>query len=78
MKYNLKKVSFAQDAKRILDGGKQSVTGLYSITVLDWLRAAEINFSSTTALTLAALEGLPINKHGSSPCEDVSGCEDES
>ena len=33
--------------------------GLYSITGVDWLIAAGMNFSSTTALRFADLEGLP-------------------
>ena len=37
------------------------VSKLYSITGVDWLIAASINFSSTTALRFADLEGLPSN-----------------
>ena len=38
-----------------------SVNGLYSITGVDWLIAADIIFSSTTALIFVDLEGLPSN-----------------
>ena len=38
-----------------------SVNGLYSITGVDWLIAAGINFSSITALRFADLEELPSN-----------------
>ena len=38
-----------------------SVNALYSITVVEWLRATKVNFSSTTALSLADIEGLPSN-----------------
>ena len=59
MKLNLQTVSFAADAMRMLNGASLSVNGLYSITGVDWLKAAGINFSSTTALRFADLEGLP-------------------
>ena len=40
----------------------QDLDGMqYSITGVDWLIAAGINFSSTTALRFADLEGLPSN-----------------
>ena len=61
MKLNLQTVSFAADAMRILIRERLSVSGLYSITGVDWLIAAGINFSSTTALRFADLEGLPSN-----------------
>ena len=61
MKPNLQTVSFAADAMRMLNGARLSVNGLYSITGLDWLTAAGINFSSTTDLRFADLEGLPSN-----------------
>ena len=54
-------VKFAADAMRRLNGKKISVNGLYSIVGVDWLIAAGINFSSTTALRFAELEGLPSN-----------------
>ena len=38
-----------------------SVNGLYSIVEVDCLIAAEIKFSSQTALRLADFEGLPSN-----------------
>ena len=61
MKLNLQKVSFIEDARRMLNGATLSVSRLYSITGVDWLIAASINFSSTTALRFADLEGLPSN-----------------
>ena len=61
MKLNLQKVSFAADAMRILIGARSSVSELYSITGVGWLIAAGINFSYTTALRFADLEGLPSN-----------------
>ena len=61
MKLNLQTVRFAADAIRMLNGARLSVNGLYSIARVDWLIAAGINFSSTTALRFADLEGLPSN-----------------
>ena len=61
MKLNLQTVRFAGDAMRMLNGARLSVNGLYSIAGVDWLIAACINFSSTTALRFADLEGLPSN-----------------
>ena len=61
MKLNLQTVSFAADAMRMLNGARLTVNGLYSVTGVDWLTAAVINFSSTTALRFADLEGLPSN-----------------
>ena len=61
MKLNPQTVSFAADATGMLNGARLSVNGLYSITGVDWLIAAGINFNSTTALTFADLEGLPSN-----------------
>ena len=61
MKLDLQKVSFIEDARRMLNGATLSVSRLYSITGVDWLIAASINFSSTTALRFADLEGLPSN-----------------
>ena len=61
MKLNLQTVSFAADAMRMLNRARLSVSGLYSITGVDWLIAAGINFSSTTALRFADLKGLPSN-----------------
>ena len=61
MKLNLQTVRFAADAMRILNGARLSVIGLYSIAGVDWLIAAGINFSSTTALRFADLERLPSN-----------------
>ena len=59
MKLNLQ--TSRSDAMRMLNGARLSVSGLYSITGVDWLIAAGINFSSTTALRFAELEGLPSN-----------------
>ena len=61
MKLNLQTVSFAADAMRMLNRARLSVSGLYSITGVDWLIAAGINFSSTTVLRFADLKGLPSN-----------------
>ena len=61
MKLNLQQVSFAADVMRLLNGARLSVNGLYSMTGVDWLIAARINFSSTTALIFTDLEGLPSN-----------------
>ena len=58
MKLNLQTVRFAADAIRMLNEARLSVNGLYSIAGLDWLIAAGINFSSTTALRFADLKGL--------------------
>ena len=81
MNMNLKTVRFAADAMRMLNGAILSVNGLYSITNVDWLIAAGINFSSTTALRFADLEGLPSNKTVSSviarPLQDVKLNHDE-
>ena len=60
-KLNLQTVMFAADAIRMLNGARLSVNGLYSIAGVDWLITAGINFSSTTALRFADLEGLPSN-----------------
>ena len=46
---------------RMLNGARLSFSELYSITGVDWLIRAGINFSSTTALRFADLEGLPSN-----------------
>ena len=61
MKLNLQTVKFAADVIRMLNGARFSVNGLYLIAGGDWLIAAGINFSSTTALRFADLEGLPLN-----------------
>ena len=61
MKLDLQRVSFIEDARRMLNGATLSVSRLYSITGVDWLIAASINFSSKTALRFADLEGLPSN-----------------
>ena len=49
MKLDLERVSFIEDARRMLNGATLSVSRLYSINGVDWLIAASINFSSTTA-----------------------------
>ena len=61
MKLDLQRVIFIEDARRMLNGATLSVSRLYSITGVDWLIAASINFTSTTALRFADLEGLPSN-----------------
>ena len=60
MKLNLLTVSFAPDAMMMLNGARLSVSGLYSITGVNWLIAAGINFRSTTALRFADLEDCPL------------------
>ena len=78
---NLQTVSFAADAMRMLNGARFSVNGLYSITGVDWLRAAGITFSSTIALRFADLEGLPSNNLmgpvNARPLQDVKLNHDE-
>ena len=61
MNLNLQTVSFAADGMRMLNGASLSVNGLYSKTGVDWLIAAGINFSSTTASRFPDLERLPSN-----------------
>ena len=61
MKLDTQRVSFIEDARRMLNGAALSVSRLYSITGVDWLIAAGLNFSSTTALRFVDLEGLPSN-----------------
>ena len=58
---NSKLVSFAAAALRLLNGARLSADGLYSIVGLDYLIAAESNFSSTTAIRLTDLERLASN-----------------
>ena len=66
---------------RILNRARLLVSGLYSISVVDWLIAAGINFSSTTALRFADLEGLPSNNTmgpvNARPLQDVRINQDE-
>ena len=80
-KLNLQAVKFAADAMRMLNGAKLSVNGLYSIVGVDWLTAADTNFSSTTALRFADLEGLPSNNTmgpvNARPLQDVRMHHDE-
>ena len=81
MKLDLQRVSFIEDARRMLNGATLSVNRLYSITGVDWLIAASINFSSTTALRFADLEGLPSNNTmgpvNARPLQDVRLNHDE-
>ena len=81
MRLNLQTVSFAADAIRMLNGARLSVSGLYPITGMDWLKAAGINISSTTALRFADLEGLPANNTmgpvNARPLQDVKLNHDE-
>ena len=81
MKLDLQRVSFIEDARRMLNGARLSVSRLYSITGVDWLIAASINFSSTTALRFADLEGLPPNNTmgpvNARPLQDVRLNHDE-
>ena len=70
MKLDLQRVSFIEDARRMLNGATLSVSRLYSI-----------NFSSTTALRFADLEGLPSNNTmgpvNARPLQDVRLNHDE-
>ena len=81
MKLDLQRVSFIEDARRMLNEATLSVSRLYSITGVDWLIAASINFSSTTALRFADLEGLPSNNTmapvNARPLQDVRLNHDE-
>ena len=81
MKLDLQRVSFIEDARRMLNGATLFVSRLYSITGVDWLIAASINFSSTTALRFADLEGLPSNNTmgpvNARPLQDVRLNHDE-
>ena len=81
MNLNLQTVRFAPDAMRMLNGARLSVNGLNSITGVDWLIAAGINFSSTSALRFADLEGLPSNNTmgpvNARPLQDVKLYHDE-
>ena len=77
----LQTVRFAADAMSMLNEARLSVNGLYSITGVDWLIAAGINFSSTTALRFADLEGVPSNNTmvpvDARPLQDVKLNHDE-
>ena len=81
MKMRFQTVRFAADAIRMLNGARLSVNGAYSIAGVDWLIAAGINFSSTTALRFADLEGLPSNNTmgpvNARPLQDVKLNHDE-
>ena len=81
MKLDLQRVSFIEDARRMLNGARLSVSRLYSITGVDWLIAASVNFSFTTALRFADLEGLPPNNTmgpvNARPLQDVRLNHDE-
>ena len=81
MKLDLQRVNFIEDARRMLNGARLSVSRLYSIAGVDWLIAASINFSSTTALRFADLEGLPSNNTmgpvNARPLQDVRLNHDE-
>ena len=81
MKLDLQRVSFIVDARRMLNGARPSVRRLYSIIGVDWLIAASINFSSTTTLRFADLEGLPSNNTmgpvNARPLQDVRLNHDE-
>ena len=56
MKLDLQRVSFIEDARRMLNGAKLSISRLYSITDVDWLIAAGINFSSTKTIAEREVE----------------------
>ena len=71
MKLDLQRVSFIEDARRMLNGARLSVSRLCSISGVDWLIAASINFSSTTALRFADLEGLQMFRQLTTPPGNV-------
>ena len=81
MKLDLQRVSFIEDARRMLNEARLPVSRLYSITGVDWLIAASINFSSTTALRFADLEKLSSNNTmgpvNARPLQDVRLNHDE-
>ena len=81
MKLDLQRVSFLEVARRMLNGATLSVSRLYSITGVDWLIAASINFSSTTVLRFSDLEVLPSNNTmgpvNARPLQDVRLNHDE-
>ena len=81
MKLDLQRVSFIEDARKMLNGATLSVSRLYSITGVDWLIAGSINFSSTTVLRFADLEGPPSNNTmgpvNARPLQDVRLNHDE-
>ena len=81
MKLDLQRVSFIEDARRMLNGARLSISRLYSITGVDWLITAGIKFSSTTTLRFADLEGLPSNNTlgpvNARPLQDVKLNHDE-
>ena len=81
MKLDLQRVSFIEEARRMLNGATLSVSRLYWITGVDWLIAASINFSSTTALRFTDLEGMPSNNTmgpvNARPLQDVRLNHDE-
>ena len=81
MSLNLQTKRFAADAMRMLNGARLSVNGLYSITGVDWLIAAGVNFSSTSALRFADIEELPSNNTmgpvNARPLQDVKLNHDE-
>ena len=60
MKMNLDDVRFAVDAVQMLDSVTSSVNGLYPIEGVEFLIAAEVNFSSATVLRIADLEGQQV------------------
>ena len=61
MKLILQTVKFAADAVSMLNGARLSVSGLDTVAGMDWLIAAGIYLSSTTALRFSNLEALPSN-----------------
>ena len=81
MKLNLPTMIFAADAMRMLNEARLFVNGLYSKTGVDWLIAAGIKFSSTTALRFFDLVRLPSNKTmgpvNAIPLQDVKLNHDE-
>ena len=81
MKLDLQRMSFIEAARMMLNGARLSVSRLFSITGVDWLIGAGINFRSTMALRFADLEGLPSNNTmgpvNARPLQDVRLNHDE-
>ena len=61
-KLNMNTLSCREDAMRMIGGESPTVSRLYRITCVDWLLAEQEQFSSTTTLQHADLNGLPQDK----------------
>ena len=58
-KFNMNTLTCREDAMRMIGGEGPTVSRLYRIPGVDWLLAEQEQFSSTTTLQLADLNGLP-------------------